>query len=112
MDRENRLRETAALSERGMTKAIVGGALVSIHQDVVGFAQFLEFLFGVWVVRILIGMKLDGQFAVGALDLLPGRRCAQHPALRSNRALSSPFSRDVLAVTVRSARSTSIKVRA
>ena len=62
--------ETAALSERGVTKAIVGRAFVVIHQDIVGFAEFFEFLFRVRIVRIFVRMKFDREFAIGALDFL------------------------------------------
>ncbi len=62
-----------ALGEGGMTVAIVGGAFLVVHQDVVGFAEFLELLFRVRVVRIFIRMEFDREFAIGALDLLAGR---------------------------------------
>ena len=63
----------AALGKGGVTVAIVGGAFLFVHQDVVGFAEFLEFLFRVRVVGIFVGMKLDRELAIGALDLLAGR---------------------------------------
>src|SRR5207237_8347924 len=53
--------KTSALFERGMTEPIVSGALVRIHQDVVGLAQFLEFFFGVRVVRVFIGLNFYGE---------------------------------------------------
>ena len=56
-----------------MPVAIVGGAFLFVHQDVVGFAELLEFLFRVRVVRIFIGMKFDRELAIGALDLIAGR---------------------------------------
>ena len=62
----------AALSESGMPEAIVGRALVGIDQDVVGFAEFLEFLLGVRVVRILVRMKFDRELAISALHLFLG----------------------------------------
>ena len=62
-----------ALGKSGVPVAIVGGALLFVHQDVVGFAEFLEFLLGVRVVGIFIRMKFDREFAVGALDLVAGR---------------------------------------
>ncbi len=66
--------ESAALFERRVTEPVVGGAFVSVHQHVVGFAKLLEFLFGVWVVRIFVGMKFDRELAIGALDLIARRR--------------------------------------
>ena len=73
-----RIVETAAasrgpLGERGVAEAIVGRALVGIHQDVVGFAELFEFLLGVRVVRVFVGVKLDRELAVGALHFLFGR---------------------------------------
>ena len=62
-----------ALGKSGMAKAIVGGALVGIHQDVVGFAELFEFLLGVRIVRILVRMKFDRELAIRALDLFLGR---------------------------------------
>ncbi len=41
-----------------------------VRQDGVGFAALLEFFLGVGIVRIAIGMKLQRQLAVRALDLL------------------------------------------
>ncbi len=63
-----------ALSESGMPKAIVGGPLVGIHQDIIGFAEFLEFFLGVRVVRVLVRMKFDRELAISALHLFPGGR--------------------------------------
>src|SRR5437762_404131 len=60
----------AALSEGGMPIPVVGRAFVSIDQHVVGLAQLLEFLLRLGVLRILVGMKLDSQFAIGPLDLV------------------------------------------
>jgi len=63
-----------ALSESGMPEAIVGRALIGIHQDIVGFAQLLELLFGLRVARIFVGVKLDRELAVGAFHFLLRRR--------------------------------------
>ena len=69
-------RHRRALGERGVAIAIVGGALIRIHQDVVGFAEFLEFLFGAGVVRVFVRMKFDRELAIRAFDLLFGRLAA------------------------------------
>ncbi len=53
-----------------MAKAVVRRPLVRVRQNGVGFAAFFEFLFGVRIIRIAIRMKLQRQFAIGALDLL------------------------------------------
>src|SRR5436190_2456443 len=60
----------AALSESGMPIPVVGRAFVSVDQDIVGLAQLLEFLLGMGVLRIFVGMKLDSQLAIGALDFV------------------------------------------
>src|SRR5262249_21752533 len=69
--------KSPALLKRGVTEAIVGGALVRIHEHVVRFAQLLEFFFGVRVVRIFVRMKLDRELAISALHLL-SRRVSRH----------------------------------
>src|SRR5205085_3953342 len=56
--------------ERGMAKAVIGGALLSVLQDVVGFADFLETRPTAVVVGIAVGMKFLRELAIGALDLL------------------------------------------
>ena len=56
-------------AHRGMSEAIVCGSLVGVCEDGVGLAAFLEFFFRVGVIRIAVGMKLQRQLAVGALDL-------------------------------------------
>ena len=52
---------------------VVGGALLRVAQDFVGFAEFLEFFLGRLVAGILVRMKFDRQLAVGLLDLLDVR---------------------------------------
>ena len=63
-----------AAADAGMTEAIVAGALVAVAEDRVGFGRFLEFLFGLLVARVAIGMVLQRQLAIRALDLLLGGR--------------------------------------
>src|SRR6476660_4113439 len=62
------LRSHAAQASVAVT--VVGGALVAVCQHGVGFAAFFEFVFGVWIIGIAVGMELQRQFAIGALDLL------------------------------------------
>ena len=62
----------ATLHEGCVPEPVVCGALIRIHQDVISFAQFLEFFLGVRVVRIFVRMKLYRQLAIGAFDLLIG----------------------------------------
>ena len=63
----------AALSEGGVAIAIVGGAFLVVHQDVVGLAELLESFFRVRVVGIFIWVKFDRELAIGALDFVAGR---------------------------------------
>ena len=60
-----------------MTEAIVGRALFRIDQDVVGFAELFEFLFGVRVVGIFVGVKFDRELAIGALHFLARTPCGR-----------------------------------
>ena len=63
----------AALGESGVAIPIVGCAFLIVRQHIVGFAEFLEFLFGVRVVRILVRMKFYRELAISAFDLIAGR---------------------------------------
>ena len=69
-----------------MAEAIVGRAFVGIHQDVIGFAEFLEFLLGVRVVRVFVRMKFDRELAIRALDFFRRTLRVRRRGLRSNRA--------------------------
>ncbi len=61
-----------AVLEGRVPVAVVGGALLRVHQHLVGLAEFLESLFGLVIAGILVRMKLDRKFAVGSLDFLFG----------------------------------------
>ena len=63
-------------AEAGMPVAIVNGALFRVGKNRVSLTDFLEFLFGVGVVRVPVGMELQGKLAVGALQLHLGGRAA------------------------------------
>jgi hypothetical protein len=56
--------------DAGVAVLVVGGALLRVGEDLVGFLGLLELLFRLWVVRIAVGMVLHGQLAVGLLDVL------------------------------------------
>ncbi len=56
-------------TEAGVAVAVVDGALIGVGEDRVGFADFLEFFFRVRIVGIAVGMELQRQLAVGALQL-------------------------------------------
>jgi len=64
------IKSAASAVYAGVTEAVVGGTLVGIGQDSVGFAALFEFFFRVGIIGIAIGMKLQRQFAVGTFDLL------------------------------------------
>ena len=60
----------AALFEGGMTKAVIGGALLIVFEDVVSFVDILEFLLGALVPGITIGVVLHCELAIGPLELV------------------------------------------
>ena len=69
--KDRRIESTRPRPAHGsMSKAVVRSPLVRVRQNRVGFAAFFEFLFCVRIIRIAIRMKLQRQFAIGALDLL------------------------------------------
>ena len=51
----------------GMAELVVAGALVGVRQHVVGLCGLLEFLLGLLVPGVFVGVVLDGRFAVGLL---------------------------------------------
>ena len=59
----------AGAAHAGMAEAVVGRALVGVGDDRVGLGRRLELLFGRRVARVAIGMVLERQLAIGALDL-------------------------------------------
>ena len=68
--------ETAAhaglLVDAGMAVLVIGGPLLAIREDFVGFLGFLEFFLGRRIVRVAVGVMLHGHLAVGLLDLVVG----------------------------------------
>ena len=52
-----------------MAEAVVAVPLLRVRQNAVRLGRFLEFLFSGVIARIAIGMVLQRQLAVGALDL-------------------------------------------
>src|ERR1700733_8562368 len=69
-----------AATQSGMAVAVVNGALVGIGKHRVGFADFFEFVFRVRIIGIAVGMILQRELAIGALELDFGDRAvhAQH----------------------------------
>src|SRR5690606_13174415 len=56
-----------------VAEAVVAGALLGIAEHGVGLGRFLEALLGFGVARVAVGVVLQRQLAVGALDVLLGR---------------------------------------
>src|SRR5579872_3405648 len=71
---EQRRVEVAAVAgaraHPGMAETVVLRPLLRVAQHAVGFRGFLEFFFRSGILAIAVGMILQGQAAVGALDLL------------------------------------------
>jgi hypothetical protein len=57
-------------ADAGVAESIVARTLVAVAQDRIGLGRFLELVFGRFVALIAIGMKLERQLAIRALDLL------------------------------------------
>ena len=64
-----RAAHAAALLERGMAEAVVGGALVGVLEDVVGLVDFLELVLAVLVAGIAVRVTLHRELAIGRLEL-------------------------------------------
>src|SRR6476660_7259218 len=58
-----------AIFKGGMAEAIIGGALLIVLQDVVGFVDFLEFDFGGVIAGIAIGVQLHRELAIIGFEL-------------------------------------------
>ena len=63
----------AALLERGVAIAVVGGPLLPVGEMLVGFVDFLELDLGGLVARIAVGVKLHRRFAERRLQFGFGR---------------------------------------
>ena len=61
-------------------KLVVAGPLLRIGEDVVGLGDLLEALLGGLVARVLVGVELVGELAVGGLELLAGRASRATPS--------------------------------
>ena len=61
---------SSSTTEPGVPVTVVGRTLVAVRQDGVGFAAFLEFFFRLRVIRIAIGMILQSELTICALDFL------------------------------------------
>jgi hypothetical protein len=68
----------AALAEGRVPETIVGRALLGIAQHFVALGDRLELVLGLLVSRVLVGVILDREFAVGLLDVV-SRRVTRTP---------------------------------
>src|SRR5262249_8951608 len=59
----------SALLESGMTETVIGGAALIVAQDLVSFRRFLEFVLGVLVALIAVGVMLHRQLAIGFFNV-------------------------------------------
>src|SRR5262249_31178294 len=59
-------RRTQAL----VAESVIGSALLRIAQHAIGFGGFFEGLLGLPVVRVTVGMMLQGESPIGRLDRL------------------------------------------
>lgn len=64
----------ACTAYSSVPELVIALAFVLIHEDGIGFAAFLELLFGIRVIGIAVRMVLQREFAVRALDLAIARR--------------------------------------
>ncbi len=62
--------ETSGSIHTFVSELIIPGALLRIPQDIVGFCCFLKFSFRLFVVRIAVGVILDGHFLIGLFYLI------------------------------------------
>ena len=61
---------THALVNSLMAKTIVTSTLVGIAQNFVGLGCFLEFLFGLGIPGVFVGMELQSRLAIGFFDFV------------------------------------------
>src|SRR6266704_1287728 len=70
--REDRGVEPGPRAHPGVTVGVVTLALLGVAERAVGFRALLEAVFRFLVARVAVGMVLEGQLAIGGLDLLLG----------------------------------------
>jgi hypothetical protein len=54
-------------ADAGVAESVVSCALVSVSQDSIGFADFLELLLSIRIVGIPVGVILERELAIGGL---------------------------------------------
>src|ERR1700753_221274 len=58
----------AALLERGVAEAVIGGALVAVLEDLIGLVDFLELDFALGIAGIFVRMPFHRQLAERCLQ--------------------------------------------
>ena len=62
--------ETAPALQSFKTELVILLALLWVVQNIVSLSRFLEFLFGVFVAGVTVGVVLDGYLAIGFFDII------------------------------------------
>ena len=75
-------------ADAGVAEAVVQRPLLAIGEHGVGLGRFLEFLFRLPVAGVAIGMVLQRELAVRALDLLTRSTRARRRGPRNSRVCS------------------------
>src|SRR5690606_36372342 len=65
---ETRTGARPAILEGGMAEPVIGRALLRVLERVIGLVDFLELVFGLFIARIAIRVKLHGELAIRALE--------------------------------------------
>src|SRR5690606_18564674 len=60
----------AAVLERGVAEAVVGGPLLRVLEALIGLVDFLELVLAGFVAGVAVGVELHGELAERALQLL------------------------------------------
>ena len=61
---------SSTAADTSVTELVIALTLLRIAQHVIGLSQFLELLFGFLVPRVLIGVILDSELAIGLLQFV------------------------------------------
>src|SRR5262249_31553258 len=65
---------SGSASHPSMTKAVIAGTFLLVSENRISLATFLEFFFGIRIVRIAVGVILHRKLTVSALDFNLGGR--------------------------------------
>ena len=62
----------AVAADASVAELVVAGALLLVGEDGMGFGDFFELLFGVFVAWVFVGVVFEGELTVGLLDFVIG----------------------------------------